>query len=51
MGLKNSVTPIKIQKNHAALNEIVDSMTQKVLLNKEKTSDAIKNSMDEWRKY
>jgi len=51
MGLKNSVKPIKIQKNHAALNEIVDSMTQKVLLNKEKTSDAIKNSMDEWRKY
>ncbi len=50
-GLKNSVKPIVIQKNHAALNELVDSMTQKVLLNKENITDALKNSQAEWNNY
>lgn len=49
-GLQKSVEPIRIQKNHSALNEIIDNMTQKVLLNKELPNNAIDNAMDEWGK-
>ena len=49
--LNNSVAPIKIQKNHATLNEIIDSMTQKILLNKEKTENALRKSQQEWLNY
>lgn len=48
--LQNSVKPITIQKNHAILNELVDNMTQKVLLNKENLEFAIENTQAEWDK-
>ena len=50
-GLKKAVEPIKIQKNHSALNEIIDSMTQKVLLGKEMPINAINNAFIDWSKY
>ena len=50
-GLKNSIKPIVIQKNHAMLNEIVDNMTQKVLLNKENIQSALEKSQLEWDNY
>jgi len=46
--LSNAIKPISIQKNHSALNEIIDSMTQKVLLNKETPQDALNKSQKEW---
>lgn len=49
--LKNSVNPIKIQKNHALLNELVDSMTQKVLLNKLSSEEALNEIITELGKY
>ena len=49
--LKNSVNPIKIQKNHALLNELVDSMTQKVLLNKLSSEEALNEIKTELGKY
>ena len=48
--LQNSIKPISIQKNHAILNEIVDAMTQKVLLNKENTAEALNKASVEWSK-
>ena len=51
VGLTKSVQPIKIQKNHAALNEIVDAMTQKVLLNKENSQEALQKAQAEWDNY
>ena len=48
--LKNSVKPITIQKNHAILNELVDNMTQKILLNKENLNVSLKNTQAEWDK-
>lgn len=50
-GLINAVKPIKIQKNHTSLNEIVDNMTQKVLLNKENIKDALQNAQNDWNNY
>jgi len=47
-GLKKSVSPIRIQKNHSSLNEIVDSMTQKVLLGKEEVKQALDKAEKEW---
>ncbi|MCQ2958522.1 MAG: sugar ABC transporter substrate-binding protein [Candidatus Gastranaerophilales bacterium] len=47
-GLNNSVTPIIIQKNHSLLNEIVDEMTQKVLLNAEDLTKATEKAQKEW---
>ncbi len=48
--LQKSVKPITIQKNHAILNELVDSMTQKILLNKENLNSAINTTQTEWDK-
>ena len=48
--LQNSVKPITIQKNHAILNEIIDNMTQKILMNKENLNNALDNAQAEWNK-
>ncbi|MCR4881588.1 MAG: sugar ABC transporter substrate-binding protein [bacterium] len=48
--LQNSIKPITIQKNHAILNEIVDNMTQKILLNKEDLNSALSEAQEEWNK-
>ncbi len=49
--LQNSIRPIAIQKNHAYLNEIVDSMTQKVLLNKADVKKVLNDAQSEWEEY
>ncbi len=46
--LQNSVIPIKIQKNHSSLNEIIDNMTQEVLLEKSDIKHALKKAEQEW---
>ena len=48
--LQNSVKPITIQKNHAILNELVDTMTQKILLNKQELNQALDETQSEWNK-
>ena len=46
--LQNSVKPITIQKNHAILNELIDNMTQKILLNKQELNQALSETQKEW---
>ena len=48
MQLKNSLPPIKIQNNHSSLNEIVDTMTQEVLLNKKTPKKALSEAQKTW---
>ena len=50
-GLKKSVKPIVIQKNHAALNEIIDTMTQKILLNRSDIKQELTKIQKEWYEY
>ena len=49
--LQNSLTPIKIQNNHSSLNEIVDTMTQEVLLNKKTTQKALSDAQKTWNEF
>jgi putative chitobiose transport system substrate-binding protein len=46
--LKNPLTTLPFLVNQKELNEIIDIMTQKVLLNKESSSDALRNAQIEW---
>ncbi len=49
--LQNSLTPIKIQNNHSSLNEIIDTMTQEVLLNKKSTQKAVSDAQKLWNNF
>lgn len=49
--LQNSLTPIKIQNNHSALNEIIDTMTQEVLLNKKSAQKAVSDAQKSWNEF
>lgn len=49
--LKNSLKPVIIQKNHAVLNEIIDNMTQKAVLNTTNINQALTFAQEEWDKY
>ena len=50
ISLQNSIKPITIQKNHAMLNELVDMMTQKILLNKQDIKKALADAQAQWDK-
>ena len=49
--LQNSLTPIKIQNNHSSLNEIIDTMTQEVLLNKKSAQKALSDAQKAWNEF
>ncbi|MDD3593755.1 MAG: sugar ABC transporter substrate-binding protein [Candidatus Gastranaerophilales bacterium] len=46
--LNHSVAPIKIQQNHALLNEIINRTVQQVLLNQTPASKALADAQKEW---